>query len=51
MSHQVGMGVAFAAAALLTGTFVTRIRLALEARERHWPRPAGSRRSRSGWPR
>jgi two-component system sensor histidine kinase RegB len=33
MSHQVGMGVAFAAAALLTGTFVTRIRLALEARE------------------
>ncbi|MGE0463970.1 MAG: ATP-binding protein [Vicinamibacterales bacterium] len=34
LSHQVGMGVAFAAAALLTGSFVTRIRLALEARER-----------------
>jgi len=34
LSHQVGMGVAFAAAALLTASFVTRIRLALEARER-----------------
>ena len=33
-SHQVGMGVAFAAAALLTASFVTRVRLALEARER-----------------
>jgi two-component system sensor histidine kinase RegB len=34
LSHQVGMGVAFVAAALLTASFVTRIRLALEARER-----------------
>jgi two-component system sensor histidine kinase RegB len=33
LSHQVGMGVAFVAAALLTAAFVTRIRLALEARE------------------
>ena len=34
LSHQVGMGVAFVAAALLTASFVTRIRLALEDRER-----------------
>jgi two-component system sensor histidine kinase RegB len=34
LSHQVGMGVAFVAGALLTASFVTRIRLALEARER-----------------
>jgi two-component system sensor histidine kinase RegB len=34
LGHQVGMGVAFVAAALLTASFVTRIRLALEARER-----------------
>ena len=34
LSHQVGMGAAFVAAALLTASFVTRIRLALEARER-----------------
>ncbi|MEZ5285720.1 MAG: ATP-binding protein [Vicinamibacterales bacterium] len=33
LSHQVGMGVAFVVAALLTASFVTRIRLALEARE------------------
>jgi two-component system sensor histidine kinase RegB len=32
--HQVGMGVAFFVAAILTASFVTRIRLALEARER-----------------
>ncbi len=32
--HQVGMGVAFVVAAVLTASFVTRIRLALEARER-----------------
>lgn len=34
MGHQVGMSVAFVVAALLTGSFVTRVRLALEARER-----------------
>jgi two-component system sensor histidine kinase RegB len=34
LSHQVGMGAAFVAAALLTASFVTRIRLALEHRER-----------------
>jgi len=34
LGHQMGMGVAFAVAALLTASFVTRIRLALEARER-----------------
>jgi two-component system sensor histidine kinase RegB len=34
LGHQVGMGVAFAVAALLTASFVTRIRWALEARER-----------------
>jgi two-component system, sensor histidine kinase RegB len=34
LSHQVGMGVAFVAAALLTASFVTRIRRALEDRER-----------------
>lgn len=34
MGHQVGMWVAFLVAAALTATFVTRIRLALEARER-----------------
>jgi two-component system sensor histidine kinase RegB len=34
LSHQVGMGVAFVAGAVLTAAFVTRIRLALEARER-----------------
>ncbi len=34
LSHQVGMGVAFVVAALLTASFVTRIRLALESRER-----------------
>ena len=34
LSHQVGMGAAFVAAALLTASFVTRIRLALEDRER-----------------
>jgi two-component system sensor histidine kinase RegB len=33
-SHQVGMGVAFFVAAILTASFVTRIRLALESRER-----------------
>lgn len=33
MGHQVGMWVAFLVAAALTATFVTRIRLALEARE------------------
>jgi len=33
LSHQIGMGVAFVAAALLTASFVTRIRVALEARE------------------
>lgn len=33
LGHQAGMGVAFVAAALLTAAFVTRIRLALEARE------------------
>jgi two-component system sensor histidine kinase RegB len=33
LGHQVGMCVAFVAAAALTATFVTRIRLALEARE------------------
>ncbi len=32
--HQVGMWVAFLVAAMLTATFVTRIRVALEARER-----------------
>jgi two-component system sensor histidine kinase RegB len=32
--HQVGMGVAFVVAAVLTASFVTRIRRALEARER-----------------
>ena len=32
--HQVGMWVAFLVAALLTASFVTRIRLALESRER-----------------
>lgn len=34
MGHQVGMWVAFLVAAALTATFVTRIRVALEARER-----------------
>jgi two-component system sensor histidine kinase RegB len=34
LGHQVGMWVAFLVAALLTASFVTRIRLALEARER-----------------
>jgi two-component system sensor histidine kinase RegB len=34
LSHQLGMGAAFVAAALLTASFVTRIRLALEDRER-----------------
>jgi two-component system sensor histidine kinase RegB len=34
LGHQVGMCVAFLAAAALTATFVTRIRVALEARER-----------------
>jgi two-component system, sensor histidine kinase RegB len=34
LGHQVGMWVAFLAAAALTATFVTRIRVALEARER-----------------
>ncbi len=34
LGHQVGMGVAFLVAAVLTTTFVTRIRVALEARER-----------------
>lgn len=33
LGHQVGMCVAFLAAAALTATFVTRIRVALEARE------------------
>jgi two-component system sensor histidine kinase RegB len=33
LGHQVGMCVAFVAAAALTATFVTRIRVALEARE------------------
>jgi two-component system sensor histidine kinase RegB len=40
--HQVGMGVAFVVAAVLTASFVTRIRLALEARERAL---AGARRT------
>ncbi|HVG83708.1 MAG TPA: ATP-binding protein, partial [Vicinamibacterales bacterium] len=34
LSHQIGMGVAFVAGAVLTAAFVTRIRLALESRER-----------------
>jgi two-component system, sensor histidine kinase RegB len=34
IGHQAGMGLAFGAAAILTASFVTRIRLALEARER-----------------
>jgi two-component system sensor histidine kinase RegB len=34
LGHQIGMGVAFVAAALLTASFVTRILVALEARER-----------------
>lgn len=34
LSHQIGMGVAFVAGALLTAAFVTRIRHALESRER-----------------
>ena len=34
LGHQVGMWVAFLVAALLTASFVTRIRLALESRER-----------------
>jgi two-component system sensor histidine kinase RegB len=34
LGHQVGMGVAFAVAAILTAAFVTRIRRALEERER-----------------
>jgi two-component system, sensor histidine kinase RegB len=34
LSHQAGMLLAFVAAAVLTAAFVTRIRLALEARER-----------------
>jgi two-component system, sensor histidine kinase RegB len=34
LGHQVGMWVAFFAAAALTATFVTRIRVALESRER-----------------
>ncbi len=34
LGHQVGMGVAFIVAAILTASFVTRIRLALESRER-----------------
>lgn len=33
LGHQIGMGVAFAVAAILTAAFVTRIRRALEARE------------------
>jgi two-component system sensor histidine kinase RegB len=33
LGHQVGMWVAFLVAALLTASFVTRVRLALEARE------------------
>ena len=33
LGHQVGMGVAFAVAAILTAAFVTRIRRALEERE------------------
>lgn len=42
LSHQVGMGVAFGAAALLTASFVTRIRLALEARERELAEALGA---------
>ena len=34
IGHQAGMGLAFVVAAVLTASFVTRIRLALEARER-----------------
>lgn len=34
LSHTAGMGLAFVAAAVLTAAFVTRIRVALEARER-----------------
>ena len=33
LGHQIGMGIAFAVAAILTAAFVTRIRRALEARE------------------